>query len=434
MAMPFPFSFRAVPLPAMLSLATGMCLLCQSTPSVAQSAAAPGQFALKISGYGNASGAAAASQPDAGGGALGETEIELTPQYRTASGTVIALRGVANGQGVTSAPNRGYRASVPEVSLFAIGSFGRIEIGERAGFPQSLVGFTPSEIAFATPAFGPESGARLDPNGGLPTSFLPGGLASRINALTYLGYAARFYNDASPKIIYLTPRSRSGFYGAISYTPETVRPSGFVLADGGRRRIGGLDPTLPPPRSHDVVQAALVWNHRTEALDLSLGATYSHASTDAQTIPHGPRHASGSLSGGLNATIRDTWSLGISATYDGLSRSPDRVPAPRSATRPFGVVASADYVGGPWTVGGYYQHATADSQTLIPTQDTVDIGEFGLSYLIDRNHDLLGQGFHTDVKVFAGVYLYRFTSGDADANRVHQAGQVFLAGTRFSFY
>jgi hypothetical protein len=152
----------------MLALATGASALCASTPCAAQSAAAPGQFALKVSGYGNASSAATASQPDASGGGLGETEVELTPQYRTASGTVIALRGVANVQGVASAPNRGYRASVPEVSLFAIGTFGRIEIGERAGFPQSLVGFTPSEIAFTTPGFGPDRGP-----GSIPTAACP---------------------------------------------------------------------------------------------------------------------------------------------------------------------------------------------------------------------------------------------------------------------
>ena len=409
------------------------CLLVPASAN-AQAAAAPGQFALKVSGYGNASGAATGSQPDAGGGGLGEAEVELTPQYRTASGTVLAIRGVANVQGVTSDPNSAYRASIPEVSLFAIGDFGRIEIGERAGFPQSLVGFTPSEIAFTTPGFGPESGARLDPNGGLPTSFLPRGLASRINSLTYLGYAARFYNDASPKIIYLTPRTRSGFYGAISYTPSTVRPTGFTLADGNSVRSGDLEGAISPPRSHDVVQAALVWNHRTEALDLSIGGTYSHANIDASIIPNSQRRSSDSISGGLSATIRDTWSLGISATYDGLSRSPDPISGVRPATRPFGVVASADYVGGPWTVGGYYQHATADSQTLVPAKDSVDIGEFGVSYLLDRNHDLLGQGFHTDVKLFASVYLYRFASDATDTDRIRQSGQVFLTGARFSFY
>jgi len=188
----------------------------------------------------------------------------------------------------------------------------------------------------------------------LPTSFLPRGLASRINSLTYLGYAARFYNDSSPKIIYLTPRTRSGFYGAISYTPSTVRPAGFTLADGSRVRSGDIEGAIAPPRFHDVVQAALVWNHRTEAVDLSIGATYSHANVGASITPNNLQRSSDSISGGLSATIRDTWSLGISATYDGLSRSPDPVSGTRQATRPFGVVASADYVGGPWTVGGYY--------------------------------------------------------------------------------
>jgi hypothetical protein len=66
-----------------------------------------------------------------------------------------------------------------------IGDFGRIEIGDRAGFPQSLIGFTPSEIAFTSAEFGPDSGVRLDPNGRLPTTFLPHALADRINGLTY---------------------------------------------------------------------------------------------------------------------------------------------------------------------------------------------------------------------------------------------------------
>jgi hypothetical protein len=78
---------------------------------------------------------------------------------------------------------------IPEISAFVIGEYGRFEVGERAAFPQSLVGFTPSEIAFTAAEFGPESGARLDPDGRLPPTFLQNGLASRINALTYLGYS-----------------------------------------------------------------------------------------------------------------------------------------------------------------------------------------------------------------------------------------------------
>jgi hypothetical protein len=405
-------------------------------PSIAsaQSASSVESFTLKASGYSNATGSSVGSQADAAAGVLGEAELELTPQYRAPSGTVFALRGVTNVQGVASRPNSAYRLSVPEISAFAIGPFGRIEIGERAGFPQSLVGFTPSEIAFTTPGFGPESGARLDPNGGLPTSFLPRGLASRIGALTYLGYAARFYNDASPKIIYLTPRSRSGFYGALSFTPSTVRPQGFTLSGQRRGLNGDVDGSLNSGRFHDVVQAALIWNHRTESLDLSIGATYSHANAVPTSASITLLRRSDSISGGVSATFRDTWSLGLSATYDGLSNALDVAGRATPETEPFGVVASTDYVAGPWTVGGYYQHASANSQTIVPVRDTVNLGELGVSYLVDRNHDLLGQAFHTDVKLFASLYVYRFESGVTAADRLRQSGQVFLAGARFSFF
>jgi hypothetical protein len=427
------------PLSARVSSRSRFCVACAlalTFPTIASAQTAPpaDSFTLKASGYSNGTGSGVGSQADAAAGVLGEAELELTPQYRASSGTVFALRGVTNVQGVASRPKRAYRLSVPEISAFAIGTFGRIEIGERAGFPQSLVGFTPSEIAFTTPGFGPEAGARLDPNGGLPTSFLPRGLASRIGALTYLGYAARFYNDASPKIIYLTPRSRSGFYGAISFTPTTVRPQGFTLSGNGRGLNGDVDSSLNSGRVHDVVQAALVWNHRTESVDLSIGATYFHANAVPTSTPFASLRRSDSISGGVSATFRDTWSLGLSATYDGLSKAVDVPGRATPATKPFGVVASTDYVAGPWTVGGYYQHASADSQTIVPVRDTVNIGELGVSYLLDRNHDLLGHAFHTDVKLFASLYAYRFESGVAGDDRLRQSGQVFLVGARFSFF
>jgi hypothetical protein len=149
---------------------------------------------------------------------------------------VFAARGVLNLQADSNANGASYAWSltVPELSFFVIGDFGRIEVGDRAGFRGSLIGFTPSEIAFTSAEFGPESGARLDPNGRLPTRFLPHPLADRINDLTYLGYAARFYDDRSFKLIYLTPRSVSGFYGAVSYTPSTEISSGFELAGATR--------------------------------------------------------------------------------------------------------------------------------------------------------------------------------------------------------
>jgi hypothetical protein len=148
-----------------------------------QTSVQPGKFGWKPSGFENLviGGASQGRGGEAGGSS--ESEVELTPQYKTKSGTVFAARGVLNLQAASnvSGTSSDWNLTVPELSLFGIGHFGRIEIGDRAGFPQSLIGFTPSEIAFTSAEFGPESGERLDPNGGLPTVFLPHPLADRIN-------------------------------------------------------------------------------------------------------------------------------------------------------------------------------------------------------------------------------------------------------------
>jgi hypothetical protein len=151
----------------------------------------------------------------------------------------------------------------------------------------------------------------------------------------------------------------------------------------------------------------------------------------------------------VSATLYDTWAVGISGTYDGLS-SLSTVAGDvggRGTTTPYGVVTSLNYVNGPWVSGGYYQHATADSldtdllvanraATSFPAthHDSVDIGEVGLSYLVDQNHDLLGMRHHTDIKLFASAYFYRFHSRTPLEAEPDRHGTVFLVGARFSFY
>ena len=401
----------------------------------------PGQFQLKLSGFQNLD-LSDASAHSVGGNS--ESELEIGPQYRTSSGVVIAARAVLNLQADAYAGGSGsaWSFTAPELSVFAIGPFGRIEVGDRAGFPQSLVGFTPSEIAFTAAEFGPDSGARLDPNGRLPTEFLPHALADRINDLTYLGYAARFYDDRSAKLIYLTPRTASGFYGAVSYTPRADGGGGVRFADGARTPTSGLNDTLNPAAFRNVVQAALVWNYRTDVLDLSTGATFSDAtatSNPASPLPSSRLRRSDSISVGISATFHDTWAFGVSGTYDGLSAQRTFSGQSRGVTSPYGVVTSLNYVNGPWVVGGYYQHAaagdpTTDGLTTDIHRDMVDVGEFGVSYLVDKNHDLLGGGRYTDVKLFATAYLYRFSSQGSSEIGADQNGAVFIIGSRFSFF
>jgi hypothetical protein len=403
----------------------------------AQTQPVPTQFQLKLSGFENLTGASSTS--GTGGGADGstETEVELTPQYKTNSGTMFAFRGAINllADSNVTGTNSAWSLAVPELSIFTIGDFGRLEFGDRAGFPQSLIGFTPSEIAFTGAEFGPDSGARLDPNGRLPTLFLPHALASRINGLTYLGYAERFYDDRSVKLIYLTPRSVSGFYGAFSYTPATDISSGFDLASNTRTASGNLRSEGDPGVFRNIVQAAGVWDHRTDVYDLATGLTFSHATAAASTS-QGTLSVrdSESLSAGISLTLQDTWTFGFSGTYDGFSSYGNGSRLDSSAVPPYGVVASINYVDGPWVIGGYYQHATADSVTTEPNRDTVDIAELGVSYLIDQNHDLLGVGRYTDLKLYSSVYYYHFRGAQLPPGRSNNDGAAFIIGCRFSFF
>jgi hypothetical protein len=364
-----------------------LVLIAVPAQSFAQTSIEAGHFGVKWSGFTNLA-AGDASQGQGGAGASTESEIEVTPQYKTSSGTVFAARGVLNffGKSTTGGSSSAYNLSVPELSLFAIGDFGRIEVGDRAAFPQSLIGFTPSEIAFTSAEFGPDSGVRLDPNGHLPTSFLPHSLGDRINSLTYLGYAARFYDDRSLKLIYLTPRSVRGFYGAVSYTPGTDVSSGFDVAHDNHAPPTSLQDAGNPGVFRNIVQTAVVWNHRTDTLDLSTGLTYSYAAerTDRPIDPTLLRN-SNSISGGVSATFHDAWTFGLSGTYDGFSTQRNSVAA-ASPVSPYGVVASANYVNGAWIYGGYYQHATGAGAESQSSRDSVDIGELGISCLIDRNH------------------------------------------------
>jgi hypothetical protein len=63
-----------------------------STPILAQTSVQPGSFGVKLSGFENLVGGGA-STGTAGTGGSSESEIDVTPQYKTSSGTVFAARG-----------------------------------------------------------------------------------------------------------------------------------------------------------------------------------------------------------------------------------------------------------------------------------------------------------------------------------------------------
>jgi hypothetical protein len=396
-------------------------------------------FDLKISGYVNlTAGGMLRGTGSATGSSVGvvpEGEIEITPQYHLADGTILATRAALNTNADVAQSFQSGDFQIPEVSAFAIGTFGRFEVGERAAFPQSLVGFTPSEIAFTATEFGPESGLRLDPDGRLPSTFVQSALASRINALTYLGYSERFYDVRSPKLIYISPRI-NGFYTAVSYCPRTVRPEGFQISHTATPSGMENDPFADAANLSafdSLVQAAVVYNRRTEDLDLTVGATFSHASPGADTTTYLAHKDVISINSGFTIIFEDTWVFGGSANYDGFSGTRPGLP---SALRrdPFGIIGSFNYVDGPWVLGGYYQYATAPSTATAPARDQIQIVEVGLSYLLDQNHDLLGKGYYTDLKAYAAAYCYDFETDSNGSRSGHATGNVLVGGLRFSFF
>jgi len=317
---------------------------------VTRSADAANGFELKTSGYFNLTPGGvlhgAGGRSGSSVGFVPEGEIELTPQYHLdEGGTILAARVAINTSADVGQSFQSEDLSIPEVSAFVIGRYGRFEVGERAAFPQSLVGFTPSEIAFTAAEFGPESGARLDPDGRLPPSFLQSSLASRINALTYLGYSERFYDVRSPKLIYISPRI-DGFYMALSYCPRTVRSEGFQITHTATPSGMSNDPFANAANLsafNNLVQTALVYNRRTEDVDLTVGTTLSHASAGEDTPTYLGHKDANSINAGITTILEDTWVLGASANYDGFSGTRPGLP-PALRRDPFGIIGSINYV------------------------------------------------------------------------------------------
>src|SRR5713101_8322553 len=279
---------------------------------VTRGAHAANGFELKTSGYFNLTTGGvlhgAGRQTGSSVGVVPEGEIELTPQYHLdEGGTILAARVAINTSADVGQAFQSGDLMIPEVSAFAIGKFGRFEVGERAAFPQSLVGFTPSEIAFTAAEFGPESGARLDPDGRLPPAFLQSGLASRIDALTYLGYSERFYDVKSPKLIYISPRAH-GFYAAVSYCPRTIRPEGFQITHTATATGTAGDPfanAASLSAFNNLVHSSFIYTRPTEDVDLTVGTTYSHASPGGDTPRYLGQKDANSINAGGSITLED---------------------------------------------------------------------------------------------------------------------------------
>ncbi len=282
-------------------------------------------------------------------------------------------------------------AEIVEASVLLFGGNGRLEIGERPGLPDVLTGYAPNNFQFTSAEFGPASGPSLDPAGRLQTAFLPANLARQINPLVSLGVTAALFDDRSAKILYVSPK-KDGWLAGASYA-----------ADADDEAVGEL------------LQAGLTHESYWQQHVLRWGATYAQGRADNSQVR--TRDVS-SIGAGMSLTLDDSLTLGIGASYDGRSGLPSDV-AGQFASVAWGATVSVNYNTGPWTVGAYYQYATAEGNPTVARNDRLSSFEAGGSYR-----------FTTKSRIYGAWYRFDFEDEDRSMAGFSEVGNVFIVGLR----
>lgn len=293
---------------------------------------------------------------------------------------------------VVQSPEDGLEAG--ERSVLAFGPWGRLELGKREGLATTLYGYAPSTFAFTSSEFSVPTGRSLDPGGTLATSFLAEPLAADIDAISYLGSTAALFNDLNTKMAYVSPKVR-GFQGGAAFAPED--------ASGHFR---------------DLVQGGLVYEAYIDRNVYRLGGSFT---TARGQVVDGQRYDDlRSINLGVAATLVDTWTLGFAVTYDGDSGLLLE-PASVSRDNAWGVTASLNYNSGPWTFGGYAQHAVSESDTPQTGAGRLQALQAGISYRPI-----------TKLRFYGALYLYRFDEEGGGTSADRFRGAVLLGGVRIT--
>jgi hypothetical protein len=275
-----------------------------------------------------------------------------------------------------------------EASVLLFGGNGRLEIGERMGLPDVLTGYAPNNFQFTSAEFGPASGPSLDPAGRLQTAFIPDALAVQINPLVSLGGTAALFGDQSAKILYVSPK-KHGWLAGVSYAQ-----------DADDDAIGEL------------LQAGVTHESYWRQNVLRWGATYAYGrARDGQ----GSLRDLNSVGAGVSITFDDALTLGLSASYDGRSQ----LSSAASASAAWGAIASVNYNTGPWTLGAYYQYASAEGSALLSRDDRLAAFEAGASYR-----------FTTKLRLYGAWYRFDFDDDDRSTSGLSEVGNVFVLGLR----
>lgn len=380
---------------ALSSCVLALLAIAAAAPASAQLNAQRGSVALTLEGYANLTSGYAdlrvPEDPFEDGNLRVDAALRALARWSNPGGPDIGLR-VA----LESSPEE--ELDVAEASVLIFGRGGRLEIGDRQGLPDVLLGYAPNNFTFTGAEFGPASGPSLDPGGGLQTAFLDAPLATQIRELAVLGFAASLSDDRSAKIVYVSPKAR-GWIAGVSYASNAT-----------------------DPRFNDLVQLGLTHDTYWGENVLHVGGSYSFARAVIRprlAESGAPRRDLNSVSAGATLVLHNDWMLGASVTYDGTSGLTSPALTDRSQSDAWGAVVSLNYNHGPWTAGAFIQRGRREGDVNQTGDDALTAFEAGLSYRISTKFRLYGAWYAFDFDDEGGVR-------SADRHR----GQLLLFGLR----
>ncbi|MES2728931.1 MAG: porin [Pseudomonadota bacterium] len=339
----------------------------------ADTAARDQAIALDIGGFVRMYGSAV-TQDDATGhiapfDLLRDTEIYFR-------GKTVLQNGVTIGMQIETDVDADDNSSVNESYLYALGDWGRINVGEEDGAAYLL--------QITTPGADPNiDGARTEIQ---PFNDTAAGLGGGLSGTYNLGYGNDEAKDAH-KITYLSPRF-AGLQLGVSYAPETDDGS-VADVEGNRLTNSGLD---------DAYEAAMRYEGKLQDVKLTLGGGYTHivnASAGADDFQE--------WNTGLDVNLAG---FGMGAVYtenNGAANNADQTTW----------VIGVDYAFDAFTLGGSYLHQRDKGDNSQAERYTAGI-----------HHD-----YAPGVR-FSGVAMH--TQVDADLD-VQATGTALLLGTQIDF-
>jgi outer membrane protein OmpU len=265
---------------------------------------------LKLSAFSQfmaSGGDADADTSDRGFGFATNTEIHV-------NGTIMADNGITFGFRVEIEADAGASNNVDENSIFASGSFGKLEFGNNDGVEDSFM------------VNGSNSGVDYGGVGNPTSNFLSSAYID--GTRTSVDLRGGVESSDATKITYTTP-SFSGFSAGVSYTPSTAhdgRGNAFDDADGG---------------FHDQIGLGLGYEGEFNGVGVELGLVGAYASADEE-----PEDDAYGVGGGVAISFAG-FTIATGAVYDDFDGN---------GGEGWAWDAGIGYAAGPWnfSVNGIY--------------------------------------------------------------------------------